>query len=89
MTLFNFDFQFLVPFGKYKIIFSRHGKIPFTKWDIEFVLAKKRELILIKFYWYIMEGHSAFENWFSLFGYSVELNIYDSRHYDYENHCWI
>lgn len=91
MTLFKFDFELYIPFGKTKTIFIRYGKIPFTKWNIEFSLSRKRELIRVRTYCCSTKkpkDHLTFENCLSFFGYSIELNIYSSQPYDFENQCW-
>ena len=33
--------------------------------------------------------HAGLHTMFGLFGYSVEISIYDTRHWDRENNTWI
>lgn len=89
MTLFNFDFNIQIPFRSVKPILFRYGKISSTETGWEFVFSETPDLVRVHFLWTLMKDHAGFEINLALFGYGIEFNIYDSRHYDYENHCWV
>lgn len=34
------------------------------------------------------QDHAGFDLTFGLLGYTLHLNLYDTRHWDHENRCW-
>jgi len=74
--------------NKFKNLFSRYFHLYGNKY-FEF------ELIKDNYYWFETEfswttkrDHAGIRISFGIFGYLISFNIYDKRHWDYNNNCW-
>ena len=62
----------------------------FTKhkhWEVQ--VDQTADIIALDFRYTIRQDHAGLFATFGLFGYEVILNIYDSRHWDYETKTWV
>jgi hypothetical protein len=87
--MFNFSLAILNPFNNtgFKNIFRRERQFSIYKaYCLE--IYKCNYLFSISFNWSIREDHAGIILTFGLFGYEVNLQIYDVRHWDHEYNCW-
>lgn len=88
--MIKFNFCLSNPFGNnsYNTIFLKNGNITKNKfWEIEFH-RNQRTLFSIGFTLTFKQSHSGLSFDFGLFGYWFMLEIYDNRHWNYDNNCW-
>jgi hypothetical protein len=63
----------------------------FTKnkhWEMEF-LRHAHTFIELHFAYTARQDHAGLKLHCGLFGYCAEISVYDGRHWDYTNNCWI
>ena len=65
----------------YSGVFSKH-----KAWEVN--LYQTRVLAGADFAWTRKCDHAGINLFLGLFGYTLELHYYDTRHWDYENKCW-
>jgi len=64
-------------------------KIPNKYWDFQLTYCEKIERFLyINLNWNRHSDHAGFNLGFEILWFSIYFNIYDSRHWDYDNNCW-
>lgn len=69
-------------------LFNRSGLIGKHKaWEFE-VTRYSYDFAKISFRWTFRKDHAGPSLELCLLGYSVQFQIYDGRHWDYENGCW-
>lgn len=69
-------------------LFCRSGKITEHKaWEFE-ICRYSYDIAKIYFQWSVKSDHAGPSLELCLFGYGVEVKIYDTRHWDYDNNCW-
>lgn len=86
MILFNFIVD--NPFSdRWSTIFFKNGIFGQHKaW--EFNAYQTHHLIDLEFRLTTKGDHAGLQTMVGLFGYSIELGVYDTRHWDYENNRW-
>lgn len=91
MIFFGFDFA--IPYknkkdtidyfyGDWSISKNKAFSIQFSKFGYDFVL------IEVEFSYYPYQCHAGPKLIFGMIGYSLILNIYDKRHWDYDKGTW-
>ena len=86
MIFFNFSID--NPFiDRWNTIFFKHGLLgKNTAW--EFNAYRTHRLIEIDFRYTRKSDHAGLMIMLGIFGYALEFNSYDTRHWDYENNTW-
>jgi hypothetical protein len=74
--------------NQFKNIWNRSWSTPFKNKVIELEVIKDVTLISFQFNWTIRQSHAGLELEAGLFGYCIQFNFYDSRHWDYINNCY-
>lgn len=69
-------------------LYNRSGPIGKHKaWEFE-VCRYSYDIAMISFQWKVRKDHAGVALKLCLFGYSVEFQIYDGRHWDYKKNVW-
>ena len=86
MIYFNFKIE--NPFtDRWNTIFYKSGLILKNKaW--EFNAYRTHLLIDVDFHFTRKGDHAGLQLMFGILGYALEFNVYDTRHWDYENNTW-
>jgi len=86
--MINLNFSISNPWSdRWNAIWCKSGSLcKFKGW--EFNIYKTHYLINVDLSLNVRCDHAGFQIMLGLFGYSVELHFYDSRHWNYENNCW-
>jgi hypothetical protein len=86
MIYFNLNID--NPFtDRWNTLFYKHGLLTQHKaW--EFNGYRTHHLINVSFKLNFKGDHAGIQIELGLLGYSTEFQIYDTRHWDYENDCW-
>lgn len=80
------------PFCKnnnFKNLFSRYCRLWGNKYFEFEILRDNYYLLEAEFSWTTKRDHAGIKATFGIFGYIISGNIYDSRHWDYENNRWL
>jgi hypothetical protein len=88
---FLFKLKKLGPYkNNFKNLFSRVKQVAKYKF-LEFEIYKySDDLIRIQIEaMFKCQDHGGCSLEFTLFGYGTILRLYDSRHWDYDNNCWV
>lgn len=89
MKLFNLQTQIYLPFEHFKNLGSVHGRISaHTAWEMEHTYYSG-SLLDIDISFSVREHHAGLDFTVGLLGYGVSFRIYDTRHWSYENNCFI
>lgn len=88
-----FTFRVRNPFVDYQYspsVYYKDLSIPYTKHKRFSIQLEKSPGLIVDagFNYTIREDHAGLFLDVGLFGYSVILNVYDDRHWDYENNVW-
>lgn len=77
------------PFSnKFKILFAKHGNLSkYKAW--EFNGYRTNTLFTFEFHLNFKCDHAGVKFQVGSLGYEVELNCYDSRHWDNDNDSWV
>lgn len=87
--MININFTIRNPWSnQFKNIWNRSWSTPFKNKFIELEVIKDVTLISFQFNWTIRQSHAGLELEAGLFGYCIQFNLYDSRHWDYDNNCY-
>ena len=86
--MIHISFGLSNPWGKpFDNLWNRSGMITRHKaWEAE--LLQTQQLVGIHMGYTIRQDHAGLDLELALFGYSISLKIYDTRHWDYKNNCW-
>lgn len=75
--------------AQFNNIYNRYGKITNNKsWEFEIY---KHDQNLLEFELdtsFIGKDHAGVSISLGLFSYVISARLYDTRHWDYTNHCW-
>lgn len=89
--MINFCIGIANPWAKEDFKNLRHADGSFTKhkhWEFE-IIRHSYDLFEVAINFTVRgQDHAGLRLSLALFGYSVKLDIYDSRHWDYDNNCW-
>jgi hypothetical protein len=87
--MLQLNFTISNPFSKrFKNIKCWSGATPFKNKFWEFQILATSDLICIHFSYTIRQDHAGLRLELGLFGYSIDFNIYDNRHWDYIGEKW-
>lgn len=86
--MINFSFSIDNPWSdRWSTIWCKNGLLPKHKaW--EFYVYRTHQIIDAELRLTFKGDHAGLLTLFGLFGYALEISIYDTRHWDYENNCW-
>lgn len=71
----------------WNILWTKYGSITENKaW--EFNGYHTGNIINVEFHWTFQGDHAGSRLMIGLFGYEVELDFYDTRHWDFEKNTW-
>jgi len=84
-----FDVSLSNPFSdRFEILFTKHGSVGKHKgWEVNGY--QTNTLVTMEFRLNFRCDHAGIKLQFGLLGYELELNCYDSRHWDDENDSWV
>jgi hypothetical protein len=72
---------------RWNFLWSKHRMITkYKAWELG--LYRTNSIVELYFHYRIRCDHAGVKFMFSLFGYTIELNLYDTRHWDYDNKTW-
>jgi hypothetical protein len=75
-------------FDQFKNVKNWAGQITKYKWwEIE--ILKTENLFRFEFQFTVMQDHAGVGLEIGLLGWEFHCGIHDSRHWDYENKCWV
>jgi hypothetical protein len=90
--MINVNFEIGYPWwnDKFKSFFSRAWQtlIKHKYFEIE-LLQDNLNLFHFQFNWTTKQDHAGIKLELGLFGYELWCHLYDSRHWDYTNNCWM
>jgi hypothetical protein len=72
---------------RWEYLWSKH-KIIFKHKAWELSAYRTNTIVELYFHYRIRCDHAGVKFMFSLFGYSIEFNLYDTRHWDDEKNKW-
>lgn len=74
---------------RFKSFSTWHGSTPFKHkyWELQYL--KSDNLLRFEFGFTIREDHAGLNLELGLFGYEIHFNIYDHRHWNYEQGKWV
>lgn len=85
-------FRFDNPFSeqvKTLYCYDKHISLSYLKYqNLCIQIDKDNTIFCFKFEWTFRQDHAGPWLEFGLFGYNIMINVYDSRHWDYENDKW-
>jgi hypothetical protein len=86
--MININLSLINPFSdRWDMLWYRHGLVSqYKAWELNGY--RTHYLIELSLRLNIRGDHAGVNLELGLFGYSIELALYDTRHWDYENNCW-
>jgi hypothetical protein len=86
--MINFHFKLDNPYSdRWEYLWSKH-KMIFKHKAWELSAYRTNTIVELYFHCRIRCDHAGVKFMFSLFGYSTEFNLYDTRHWDDETNKW-
>ena len=73
---------------RFKNLWCRSWSTPFKNKFIELEVIRDATLVSFHFNWTIQQSHAGLSLEAGIFGYCIQFNFYDNRHWDYENNCY-
>jgi hypothetical protein len=88
MIYFNINIRNPRWWNRWEGIKHWSGSTPFKHkfWEVQFM--KNSELFRIEFNWTVQQDHAGVQLELGLFGYQLDFNFYDNRHWDTETNSW-
>jgi hypothetical protein len=87
MISLNFDLR--NPWSNtFKNLWCRSYETPFKNKFIELGLTKDFTLVSFRFNWTVRQSHAGLDLELGVFGYNVNFQFYDNRHWDVETGSW-
>lgn len=87
--MINLNFTIRNPWSKrFDSIYARHGSTPFAKKFWELQLYKSSDVIAITVEVTHRQDHAGFRLELGLFGYNIDFNFYDNRHWNDDTQSW-
>ena len=87
--MFNLRFSIENPFcDRFESLGNWHGGTPFKHkfWEVQTM--KSNDVVAFDFRVSTMRDHAGVDLWLGLLGYAVNLQFYDSRHWNNETGTW-
>jgi hypothetical protein len=87
--MINLKLSILNPWqDRFENVYAAAGKTPFKHkyWEVQ--LIKSNDLVTVDLRISHKTDHAGVDLWLGLLGYSVNLNFYDNRHWNYETNKW-
>ena len=87
--MINLRFSLTNPWwNRFENVYSNAGKAPFENkfWEVQ--LLKSDDIVSLDLRITTRCDHAGVDMWLGLFGYSVNLNFYDNRHWNSEKGAW-
>ena len=83
--MISFNFNIRNPWSnRFESFWSRIWKTPFNNKYVELELSRDFTLVSFRFNWTIRQSHAGLDMELGLFGYCVQINFYDNRHWNIE-----
>jgi hypothetical protein len=87
--MINFNFGLDNPFSnRFENVYNKNFKVSKNK-TIEIEICKDRSIISFDFRVTTRQDHGGVFVAFGFLGYDISFNLYDNRHWDNENGCYI
>lgn len=87
--MFNFRFSLTNPWWtRFESIYSAHGKTPVKHkcWEVQ--VMKSDDLVAVDLRITTRSDHAGVDLWLGLLGYSINMLLYDNRHWNIEEKDW-
>lgn len=84
-NMINIRFSLTNPWSnKFETVYFSSGKTPIKNkfWEIQ--IMKTDDIVAFDFRVSARTDHAGLDLWLGLLGYSINLNFYDNRHWDFE-----
>jgi hypothetical protein len=87
--MISFSFNLRNPFvDRFKNLWNRSYDTLLKNKCIEIEVIEDDCLISFRFSWTIQQDHAGLDLEMGVLGYQLHFNLYDMRHWNYENNCW-
>lgn len=86
--MINFNLSIVNPFSDRFSMVSSSSKLITTNTAIEANIYRTATIIRLTLEYSIRQDHAGLRIEFGLFGYDYELQIYDTRHWNYKKKAW-
>lgn len=87
--MINFRFSIENPcVDRFETVWWKAGKTFFKHKFWEFQIMRTTDVIAWDIRYTVRQDHAGLDVWLGLFSYSLNLKIYDNRHWNYEKGCW-
>lgn len=88
--MINLQFSLTNPlWNRFKTIYSKANSTPFKHKFYEIQIMESDDIVTIDLRITTRRSHSGVDLWLGLFGYSINLNFYDNRHWNSEEGRWM
>ena len=88
--MLNFSFSIRNPWSQqFKNLWNRVYDTPHKNKFIELEVYKDSSLVSLNASVTTRQSHAGIDIEVGLLGYCFHFNLYDSRHWDHENNCWL
>ena len=83
--MISFNFNIRNPWSnRFESFWNRVWNTPFKNKYVELELSRDFTLVSFRFNWTIRQSHAGLDMELGLFGYCVQINFYDNRHWNIE-----
>jgi hypothetical protein len=87
--MINFNVSLRNPRSRrWKMLWCRAYNTPLKNKHVELELFAENTIVSLAFDWTVQRDHAGMTIELGLLGYSISLNIYDQRHWDYKTNTW-
>jgi hypothetical protein len=81
--MISFNFNIRNPWSnRFKNLWNRSYNTPFENKFIELEVMRDFTLVSFRFNWTVRQSHAGLELEAGVFGYCIQFNFYDNRHWD-------
>jgi hypothetical protein len=81
--MISFNFNIRNPWSnRFKNLWNRSYNTPFKNKFIELEVMRDFTLVSFRFNWTVRQSHAGLELEAGVFGYCIQFNFYDNRHWD-------
>lgn len=88
--MISISFNIRNPFSdRWKCLYTKSGETPFKHKFWEFQADKTSDILGFEFRFTTRQDHAGLFVSLALFGYDIIFNIYDNRHWNYEENRWM
>jgi hypothetical protein len=88
--MINLKFLITNPWwSRFENVYANAGKTPLKNKCWEFQIIKSDDIISFDLRITHRTDHAGIDLWVGLLGYSMNINLYDNRHWDHETNTWV